>query len=131
MEREQKEAENSLNLEPIKHLSPRLQRKLLKREQRQRKRFRSTGKPYPLVSAQSPFNGDKLSVPAGGSSLTTGRRLTLAIASLVMLMLLTFGLVGIAVATHAASWVVFPILFVLVLFASAAVIINIVFNRKP
>ncbi len=74
--------------------------------------------------------GDKLSVPAMGSSLTAGQRLILAIASLVMFMILTFGLVGIAVATQAPGWVVFPILFILVLFTIVSVMINIVFNRK-
>ena len=76
-------------------------------------------------------DGDKLSLPAMGSSLTAGQRLILAIASLVMFMILTFGLVRIAVTTQAAGWVVFPILFILVLFTTAAVIINIVFHRKP
>ncbi|HEX6484324.1 MAG TPA: hypothetical protein VF043_36230 [Ktedonobacteraceae bacterium] len=76
-------------------------------------------------------NGDKLSVSAVGASLTAGQRLFLAIASLVMIMIMTFGLIGIAVSTHAAAWAIFPILFILVLFTSAAVIINIVFNRKP
>jgi hypothetical protein len=32
------------NLEPVKHLSSRLQQKLVKREYRQRKQFRSSGK---------------------------------------------------------------------------------------
>jgi hypothetical protein len=76
-------------------------------------------------------NEEKLSIPALGSSLTTGQRLALAIASLVMVMLLTFGLVGIAAATHAANGVGFLILFVVTLVASAAIIIKIVFNRKP
>jgi len=40
-------------------------------------------------------------------------------------------LIGIAVATQAPPWAVLPILFILVLFSSAAVIINIVFNHKP
>jgi hypothetical protein len=73
-------------------------------------------------------NEEKLSVLALGSSLTTSQRLALAIASLVMVMLLTFGLVGIAAATHASNGVGFLILFVVALFTSAAVIINIVFN---
>ena len=128
MAQEQKEPENSPNLEPVQHLSPRLQRKLLKREQRQRKHFRSSGKPYPLVTAQGSSTG--VEVPAGGSALRARQRLTLAIASLVIVMLLTFGLVGIAVATHPAIWLIFLILCILVLFASAAVIINVVFNRK-
>lgn len=74
---------------------------------------------------------DKLSPPLVRAELTAGQRLTLAIVSLVMIMIMTFGLVGIAVATQAAGWVVFPILFVLALFTAAVVIINIVFNRKP
>ena len=128
MAQEQKEPENSPNLEPIKHLSPRLQRKLLKREQRQRKQFRSSGKPYPLVTAQS--SSTSMEAPAGRYSLRARQRLILAIVSLVIVMLLTFGLVAIAVATHAATWVVFLMLFVLVLFTAAVVIINIAFNRK-
>src|SRR5947209_8139523 len=75
--------------------------------------------------------GQKLSGQAGGQAATASQRLALAIVSLVLLMLLTFGLIGIAIATHAPNWAVFPILFILTLFASAAVIINVVFNRKP
>ena len=117
-------------LEPVKHLSSRLQQKLVKRESRQRKRFRSSGKPYPLAMDMN-GNEEKSSVPASASSVTTGQRVALAIASLVMVMLLTFGLVGIAAATHAANWVGFLILIVVALFTSAAVVINIMFNRKP
>lgn len=40
-------------LEPVKHLSPRLQRRLLRRVHKQRKRFRSSGKPYPLFTVHS------------------------------------------------------------------------------
>jgi hypothetical protein len=46
-------------------------------------------------------------------------------------MVMTFGLIVLAIATQAPPWVVLPILFILVLFATAAVIINIVFNRRP
>lgn len=74
---------------------------------------------------------EKLSAPLMRTELKAGQRLALAIASLVMIMIMTFGLVGIAIATHPDSWVVFPILFILVLFTVAAVIINIVFNRRP
>ena len=48
-----KKALLSSSLEPVKHLSSSFQRKLLKRADKQRKQFRSSGKPYPLV--QSPF----------------------------------------------------------------------------
>ena len=44
----------SQSLEPVKHLSSSLQRKLLKRVDKQRKQFRSSGKPYPLITMQSP-----------------------------------------------------------------------------
>lgn len=45
----------SPSLEPVKHLSCGLQRKLLKRIDKQSKHFRSSGKSYPLVIAQSPY----------------------------------------------------------------------------
>ena len=75
--------------------------------------------------------GQKLSGQAGGQAATASQRLVLAIVSLVLLMLMTFGLIGVAIATQAPNWAVFPILFILTLFSAAAVIINIVFNRKP
>jgi hypothetical protein len=56
MARKQNRPENSLldpSLEPVEHLSSSLQRKLLKRVQKQRKHFRSSGKAYPLVTALS------------------------------------------------------------------------------
>ena len=74
---------------------------------------------------------DKLSVPLMRTELTAGQRLALAIVSLAMFLILTFGLIGIAVATHPDGWVVFPILFILVLFTAAAITLNIAFNRKP
>ena len=131
MEQEQQKPENpplSPELDPVKHLSPRLQRKLLKREQKQRKHFRSSGKSYPLATMQSSSTG--MEAPATGSTVRSRQRLILAIASLSVILLLTLGLVGIAVATHAATWVVFLIIFVIVLFTAAAIIINVVFNRK-
>ena len=74
---------------------------------------------------------DKLSAPFMRTELTAGQRLALAIVSLGMFLILTFGLVGIVVVSHPEGWVVLPILFILVLFTVVAVIINIVFNRKP
>ena len=74
---------------------------------------------------------EKLSAPLMRTELKAGQRLALAIASLVMIMIMTFGLVGIAFATQAHGWAVFSILFILVLFTVAAVIINSVFNRRP
>lgn len=72
---------------------------------------------------------EKLSVPLGRSSLTPGMRLALAIVSLAMFLVLTFGLVGVAVTTQASAWVVVPILFIITLFTIAATTINVVFNR--
>ncbi len=120
----------SPSLEPVKHLSTRLQRKLVKRVKKQRKQYRSSGKPYPLVMNRTGTE-ETPAGPAWASSLTTGQRVALAIASLVLLLLLTLGLVGIAAATHAANGIGFLILVVVALFTAAAVIINIVLNRKP
>ena len=74
---------------------------------------------------------DKLSAPLMRTEVKAGQRLALAIASLVMFLILTFGLVGIAVASQADRFVVVPILFILVLFTVAAVMINSAFNRRP
>ena len=74
---------------------------------------------------------DKLSAPLMRTEVKAGQRLALAIASLVMFLILTFGLVGIAVAAQADHWVVLPILFILVLFTVAAVMINSTFSRRP
>lgn len=73
---------------------------------------------------------EKLPGQTGGKAPTAGQRLALAITSLAMLMVMTFGLTGMAAALQASPWVVVPILFILVLFATVAVIINIVFNHK-
>lgn len=81
--------------------------------------------------SQSYRDRDKLSAPLMRTELQAGQRLALAIASLVMFLILTFGLVGIAIATQAEHWVVLPILFILVLFTVAAVMINTAFNRRP
>jgi hypothetical protein len=61
---------------------------------------------------------------------TAGQRLALALVSLVMFVVLIFGLVGIVAASRVDAWVVLPILFILILYSTLAVIINIVFNRK-
>ncbi len=81
--------------------------------------------------SQSYWDRDKLSAPLMRTELQAGQRLALAIASLVMFLILTFGLVGIAIATQAEHWVVLPILSILVLFTVAAVMINSAFNRRP
>jgi hypothetical protein len=78
----------------------------------------------------SSFPGEKLSGRVGGKTPTASQRLTLAIVSLAMFILLTFGMIGIAAATQAPIWVILPIFLVLFLFSAVAVVINIVFNSK-
>ena len=86
--------------------------------------------PYNSYSSSS-SRGQKLSWQDAVMHPSAGQRLTLAIVSLAMFLILVFGLIGIAVATQASPWVVLPILFILVLFSVVAIIINVVFNRKP
>ena len=74
--------------------------------------------------------GQKLSGHSVGRAATSGQRLVLAVISMIMLMIMTFGLIVLAIATQAPSWAILPILFILILFYSAVVIINVVFNRK-
>jgi hypothetical protein len=78
----------------------------------------------------SSLHGQKLSWQDAVMHPTAGQRLALAIVSLGMFLFITFGLVGITVATQAPAWVAVPILFILVLFSVLAGIINIAFNRK-
>lgn len=73
--------------------------------------------------------GEKLTGFVVGSAPTAGQRLALAIVSLAMFMVVIFGLLAIAIATQVPTWAIIPILFIMILFAAAAVIINIVFNR--
>ncbi len=85
--------------------------------------------PHDSYSSSS-SRGQKLSWQDATMHPTAGQRLALAIVSLVLFVILIFGLVLISIASNAAAWVVLPILFILVLFSALAVIINIVFNRK-
>ena len=80
----------------------------------------------------SPYSraGQKLSGPVPGEPPTAVQRLALALVSLGMLMGMIILLTILAVATSAPGWVAFPLLFVLTLFAAAAVSINVVFNRR-
>jgi nitrite reductase/ring-hydroxylating ferredoxin subunit len=57
MARKQKDPQSShpsSSLEPVQHLSSRLQRKLLRRVDKQQKHYRSSGKPYPLIMVHRP-----------------------------------------------------------------------------
>jgi hypothetical protein len=84
----------------------------------------------PHDSSSSSIRGQKLLWQDAVMHPTAGQRLALAIVSLVMFLILIFGLVLIAVTSNAAGWVVLPILLILTLYSTLAVIINIVFNRK-
>jgi hypothetical protein len=66
---------------------------------------------------------------SAGQTPTAVQRLALALVSLGMLMGMTILLTILAGAPSAPSWAVFSLLFVLTLFAAAAVSINVVFNR--
>ena len=74
--------------------------------------------------------GQKLSVEVSGQAPTAVQRLALALVSLGMLMGMTILLTILAGASSAPGWVAFPLLFVLTLFTTAAVIINVVFNCR-
>jgi len=76
------------------------------------------------------LHGEKLSGHAVGWAPTAGQRLALALVSMGMFLFLIFGLVILAIASNAPPWAIAPILFILVLFSTVAVIINVVFNRK-
>jgi hypothetical protein len=85
--------------------------------------------PHESYSSSS-IHGQKLLWQDAVMHPTAGQRLALAIASLVMFLILIFGLVLIAITSNAERWVVLPILFILILYSALAVIINIVFNRN-
>ena len=74
--------------------------------------------------------GQKISDRGSFKAPTTGQRLALAIVSLAMLMVMTFGLIFVGIATSAGFTSTFGLTFVLVLFYVAVIIINVLFNRK-
>ena len=78
----------------------------------------------------SSVRGQKLLRHDAVMHATAGQRLALALVSLVLFMILIFGLVLIAVASNADNWVVLPILFILILYSALAACINIVFNQS-
>jgi hypothetical protein len=80
--------------------------------------------------SSSSIRGQKLLWQDAVMHPTAGQRLALAIVSLVMFLILIFGLVLIAVTSNAERWVVLPILFILILYSALAACINIVFNGK-
>ena len=72
------------------------------------------------------FQGQKISV---GRALSPGQRLLIALVSLVLLALMTFGVIGIGFLANVGLTGGFLFLVLLVCFYAAVVIINIVFNR--
>jgi hypothetical protein len=74
--------------------------------------------------------GQKLSGPVSSTIPTPGQRLALAIVSLAMLMAMIFGLIIVGIATNAGAGGTVGLVFVLVLFFSAVITINALFNRK-
>jgi hypothetical protein len=74
--------------------------------------------------------GQKISDQASFKAPTTGQRLALAIVSLAMLMVMTLALIAIAVATNVNGAGAAGLIFVIVLFYVAVIIINVLFNRK-
>ena len=85
--------------------------------------------PHDSYSSSS-VRGQKLLWQDAVMHPTADQRLALAIVSLVIFMILIFGLVLLAITSNAAGWVVLPILLFLILYSALAVIINIVFNRN-
>ena len=74
--------------------------------------------------------GQKLVWEVPGQAPTAVQRLALALVSLGMLMGTTILLTIVAAKASAPSWMVFPLLFVLTLFVTAVVSINVVFHRR-
>jgi hypothetical protein len=71
--------------------------------------------------------GEKLSGPVRSQLPTAAQRLTIAIISLALFVLMTFGMIIIAAATEAPSWVIVPMLLILFLYSCIAIVINIAF----
>ena len=78
----------------------------------------------------SSVRGQKLLWKDAAMHATAGQRLALALVSLILFVIMIFGLVLISVAANAAGWVVLPILAILILYVVLAAIINIAFNRS-
>ena len=81
-------------------------------------------------ASPSSMSGQILSGPVADEPPTAVQRLALALVSLGMLMGTTILVTILAFAKGTPGWVAFPLLFVLTLFATAVVSINVVFNRR-
>ena len=73
--------------------------------------------------------GQKLSGSAG-KMLTASQRLALAIVSLILWVITLFGLVVIAIASHADATAGAYVLLIMVLFSVLIAVINVVYNRS-
>jgi uncharacterized oligopeptide transporter (OPT) family protein len=94
---------------------------------------RESGSPGYVSGEESLFSssaGQKLSQDAPGQAPTVGQRFALALISLGMLMGMSTLLTILATARSASGWEVFPFLFVLSLFTTAVVSINVAFSRR-
>jgi cytochrome bd-type quinol oxidase subunit 2 len=87
------------------------------------------GTPPPNNYASN-FYGLKLAGPVASRMASAGQRLALAIVSLVLLMVMIFGLILIAEAADAPDWAIIPILMIIVLFGVVVTIVNVIFNRS-
>ena len=74
--------------------------------------------------------GDKLGESRIVSMPSAGQRLTLAIVSLGMFIVLVFGVFILSVLANAPNWAVIPIMLIFFLFSGVAVLINFFFNRS-
>ena len=81
-------------------------------------------------ASPSSSTGQKVVREAPGQAPTAAERLALALVSLGMLTGTTILLTILAAKASASSWMVFPLLFVLTLFAAVVVSINVVFHRR-
>jgi hypothetical protein len=87
------------------------------------------GTPSPNNYASN-FSGQKLPGQGASRIASSGQRLALAIVSLVLLMVMIFGLILIAVISQAPSWAIIPILMIIFSFGAVVTIVNVVFNRS-
>lgn len=90
------------------------------------------GTPPNNYSAGLYGHGQKLSVPEMRQGQGSGPflRLVLALVSLVLLMMVIFGLILVAVDMRAPDWAVIPVLMIILLFGAVVAIINVAFNRS-
>jgi len=87
------------------------------------------GRPY-YNNYSGSASGQKISSHLSLQAPTASQRLILAIASLLAMIIMTFGLVVLAIAAHGDVKAGVFVFLLLALFYAATVIINVVFNRR-